>query len=504
MRPCRPSRPPAPSPLPLLLALLPLVVITVPAAGQVVPTRVSPVVRADLLEILPSRGMGMGGISIAIRDTVGDAWSNPAAAARLTGTRVFGAPVAYDVTRGAGEGAAVVAGAMSRRGPWFAAGAFALQDVEPGQAIPRFPGPLRLEAGASAVDLLGTEPSGTGAHGFALLGRAFGGVSVGGSVVAERRHAVDGIGLLYGDSDGLEAAGHVATFRVGVLAESADGSSLEAVAVHARTRMTHDVVYADFTWDPETQILAMSPREERNAEASNVWGLRLSHQRPLGGGWRLGWLATGNIADYPRLPLYDAPRDGITDLAGARAEAQAYELGVGVVREAGTIVLGADVVYEPIRSRIEGTDGAATTVVNRIRWHNAVVRGGIGRAWQPRGAEHTLDARVGFSARRLDYRLAQFDHRQQAGRDEHRSWLEWSPTWGGGIGIGAFALRYTGSVLRGTERPVPPTQSFGRCFDVCVLDVVGPWPFPSPSLEPREVSVLTHRLFLSYALGGAR
>lgn len=477
--------------------------LAAPAAGQVLPTRVVPISRADDVDMLPSRGLAMGGVGIAFRDTLADLWSNPAAGLRLSGAYAFGSPAGYEASRRTGEGGAVPVGVVGRRGAWFGAGALALQSVEPGRPGGGSSVPVLLDGGGSGAAGLGAAPSEESVYAFALLGRSWDGLAVGASVVAARRHAVDGIGLLYGESAGLDAAGDVATFRLGVLGEWSDGRSLEAVAAHSRTRMAHELVYADFTWDPETQFQTMTPRSERNAEEADVWALRVVHQRPLGDGWRIGWRATANLASYPTLPRYDAPRDGVTDLAGGSAEARAYELGVGFVRESGPVTLGADVAYEPIRSRVRGEEGGSTTVANRIRYSNGSVRLGAAREFRPEGAKHAVDVRVGLAARLVDYRLAQFDHRQGAGRDEHRTWMEWTPTWGGGIRFAAFEVRYHGSVLHGTERP-GAGPDFSGCIDFCLAEpAIAPWPAGS-LMEPRDVTVSSHQLFVSYTLGGAR
>ncbi|HUG41646.1 MAG TPA: hypothetical protein VMM12_14250 [Longimicrobiales bacterium] len=486
------------------VATLSLALLAGPAAGQVIPIRTPPIVRADGFELLPSARLGMGGVSIAFQDTLGDPWSNPATGARVRGARVFGSAIAYGVSDRAGGGTALPVGAIAGSGQWFAAGALAIQSVEPGR-VGGFTDPV-LEAGGEGRER-DARPSRESMYAYALLGRSWPerGLSVGGSVVAARRHAVDGIGLLYGESERVEATGAVATYRLGLLGEWSGARSFEAVAVHSRTRMTHDVLYADWFWDPDTQFPAWEPREERNADEADVWGLQVVHARPLTAGWRIGFLGTANRVVYPGVPRYDAPSDGVTDVEGGRGEAHAYNLGVGVAGDAGLMRLGLDLVYEPILSRIRGEDAAGTTVDNRMRYSNGIVRIGAGREWRSEGGPSVVDARLGVSARLVDYRLAQFDHRQAAGRNEHARWVEWGPAWGGGIRLGDVEVRYYASMLQGTERPLAWAPQFVDCNDVCLASVaILPGPAPDDRVDTRAVTVVTQQVFVSVPLGGVR
>ena len=493
-----------------MVALAPVAVLVLaatPAAAQVIPDRVAPLVRADGFELLPSRQLGMGGVSIALGDTFGDPWSNPASAARITGARVFGSPIAYGVSARAGGGGALPVGVIGRSGPWFGAGAVALQTVQPGGTEP-FTGPV-LEEAPPLIEG-GLEPARGSMYGFALLGRSWPerGLSLGASVVGARRHAVDGIGLLYADSHGLESSGVAATFRLGLLGEASDGRSFEAVAVHSRTRMVHDVTYAEWLWDPEAQMPTMTPREERNAEDADVWGLQLLHARPIAPGWRIGWLVTANLASHPAVPRYDNPRNGVTDIAAGRGETRAWNIGVGVARDDGPVSIGADLVYEPIRSLIRGEDGTGPTIENRIHYSNGIARIGAAREWRLARGLGVADARLGLAARLVDYRLAQVDHRQEAGRDEHRRWVEWSPTWGGGLRLGDVMVRYHASILYGTERPGVSTPRFHPCDECFFAEPAESAPLPGRvpggALEPVAVTVVTQQLFVSVRVGGAR
>src|SRR5207244_6019830 len=72
--------------------------------------------------------------------------------------------------------------------------------------------------------------------------------------------------------------------------------SREAVALPDRFGMTGDVTCLDSFWDPGTQRVRQRARVEHELDRTNTWGLHLQYERPLGAsGWRVGWLATGNL-----------------------------------------------------------------------------------------------------------------------------------------------------------------------------------------------------------------
>lgn len=483
---------------PATLSLALIAVLAAPAAGQVIPIRTAPLVRADGFDVLPSRHLGMGGVSIALRDTLGDPSSNPATAARVVGTRVFGSPVAYGVTGTAGGGGALPAGVIGRSGAWFGAGALAVQTVQPGRMGGFGGGPLP-EAGE--------EPSRGSAYGFALLGRSWPdrGLSIGGSVLGARRGAVDGIGLLFGESERVASSGTMAAFRLGVLQEWSGGRSLEAVAVHSRTRMRHDVTYADIFWDPEMQQPIASPREERYADEADVWGVHVVHVRPLTPGWRIGLVATGNRVEYPTIPRYDLPRNGITNIASGEGEAHAYNVGVGVARDGGPVRLGVDLVYEPIWTRLRGEARTGAALENRIRFTNAVLRAGAGREWRLGDAGSAVEARVGVATRLVTYRLTQLEDAQAAVRGHEDAWVEWTPTWGTGFRLGDVEIRYHGSIAYGTSRPGGSTPQPGPCGGgFCVaLDALSipPGPAAADRTAHGPVRVVTQQFLISVPVG---
>src|SRR5206468_12559567 len=90
-----------------------------------------PLVPADQFDIFPSLTLAMGGVSIAVPDTLHDPFVNPAKGARLRAARFFSAPTFYSVSHDAGAGRTLPLGVLSTAGTWSGGLAPALQQVEP-------------------------------------------------------------------------------------------------------------------------------------------------------------------------------------------------------------------------------------------------------------------------------------------------------------------------------------------------------------------------------------
>src|SRR6059058_1004628 len=69
------------------------------APAQSIPIQTVPLVPADQFDIFPSYTLAMGGVSIAVSDTLHDPFVNPAKDARLRAARFFSSPTFYSVGR---------------------------------------------------------------------------------------------------------------------------------------------------------------------------------------------------------------------------------------------------------------------------------------------------------------------------------------------------------------------------------------------------------------------
>src|SRR3989454_1889352 len=81
-----------------------LLTIAGTAPAQSIPIQTVPLVPADQFDIFPSYTLAMGGVSIALSDTLHDPFVNPAKGARIRAARFFSSPTLYHVSRDAGAG----------------------------------------------------------------------------------------------------------------------------------------------------------------------------------------------------------------------------------------------------------------------------------------------------------------------------------------------------------------------------------------------------------------
>src|SRR3989475_2153912 len=116
---------------------------------------------------------------------------------------------------------------------------------------------------------------------------------------------------LYPGSRRVDQSGETFDARLGVLKEWAGDRSFEAIVLHERFRMTHEVTFLDVFWDPGTQQFFQSSRLERNRDFSKRWGVQVKYERPLAASeWRIGWLATFNRISQPNTPRSEERRVG--------------------------------------------------------------------------------------------------------------------------------------------------------------------------------------------------
>lgn len=479
-------------------------------SAQLISIRTVPVSQSHQFEVFPSRTLAMGGLAIAVRDTFLDPFSNPATGTRVGAARLATSPFVYDVSSQAGAGRALPFGVLGRRGLWFGGVSLALQqvDLSARDQVLRVPAPVPCPAcGDAGIDRTTADRSRGNAYAVALVGRALpeAGVSVAGSVRWASLRAVDGVDLLYAGSQEVQQRGHVFDVRVGVVKEWKGDRSLEAVVVHNRFANTHDVLYLDTFWDPGGGEFAVRPRLEQNFDRTRTWGLHVEYERPLVvERWRVGWLATVNRMDHPKIPNYELmniPRDP--------GYSTAFNVGMGLARSADGSTFGFEFVYEPIWSHTwaDAAEPVTTrlgdviprggmTIENRFRFSNAMFRMGVDRqvALEEPGAK--LGFQFGLALRNIHYRLAQQNHVEASSRRQEEQWMEWTPTWGVSARFPDLEVRYRGAYIGGTGRPgVAPSGRQG------VLDLASGGSnllvAPSGPLTLTEVRVITHQIVVS-------
>ena len=107
------------------LAVLILPVVS-PARAQLIPIKTIPIAQGDQFQIFPSNNLGLGGVSIALADSIGDPFANPATTARLQASRFFTTPTVYGISGHAGGGRSLPFAMLARRASWYGGLALAL------------------------------------------------------------------------------------------------------------------------------------------------------------------------------------------------------------------------------------------------------------------------------------------------------------------------------------------------------------------------------------------
>jgi hypothetical protein len=298
---------------------------------------------------------------------------------------------------------------------------------------------------------------------FGMLGHSFGApkLSLAGSIFWSRLGGVDGVEQLYPDSRSLEELGDAVDLRFGMLKEWNGDRSVEAVLVHNRYAMAHDVSFMDNFWDPGTRSTKSRMRFQHDAERTHTSGLHLAYTQPLAdSGWRIGALFTGNRTTQPTVPT------GTMTLARDPGASSAYNIGVGVARSRGQEAFGVDAIYEPIWSRTTNVDRIEN---DKFHFSNVVLRAGVSRAFDLVSPDNSLRLQAGVQVRAIQSRLDQIDSTQSFVRS-HNSWNEWTHSWGASFRTGQFEMRYLWRMKSGTGRPgVQNTFGRGGCFDICIL-----------------------------------
>ena len=482
---------------------------TMGASAQVIPIKTAPVATGSQFQLHPSHARGMGGVHLAVDDTLGDAFVNPATAARLDGTWAYSAPTHYTITGRDGGARTLSMGVLVDRGPWFGGIAGALQQLSSGASrSPRvgFPCPrcftTTVRSSSITVRPL-PEQSAQNQYVTLLAGRE---VSDQWALAAKVHwaglQAMEGVDLMYPGNLGLRQDGYRFDARVGLLREWND-RSLRILLLHNRVDMQHDVREA-FVALPTYDRPVLDTRWNRHYDRTNTWGLHLAYDRPLrAGGWRLGTVLTANRKGHPKIPNYDLmniPRDPGTSWAS--------RLGIGVSHADEHTTIGADLLVAPMVSetwanaqmRIERPEGGVIqagerTVVNDFIFANTTLRTGL------RHRRDWWELQAGVEVHTIRYWLTQRDRVERTTRDQYEDWSEWTLTWGGSLDWGLVTLRYTGDLTLGTGRPGVRAPGFnlrGAEFAVASDVVVA----PRGALGVQERRVFTHQVSLTVPIPG--
>ena len=80
-----------------------------------------PVASGDQFLFFPSQNLAMGGVGLALADTLGDPFSNPATGSRISESVFFASPTFYGISDRNGSGRSLPLGALFTSGDGSAA-----------------------------------------------------------------------------------------------------------------------------------------------------------------------------------------------------------------------------------------------------------------------------------------------------------------------------------------------------------------------------------------------
>ena len=506
------------------VAALALATLT-PAAlsAQLIQIKTLPIADGDQWRIFPSANAPLADLSIALADSLLDPFVNPAKGSRLPDRGLFfGSPTFYSVSQNAGGGRTLPLGGVFRFGSMFGGFALALQELDTirgnGQVFfPPVAAPVATDPAvpATTTSVTPTAPSRENRFAFASLGRSFAnrGLSVAGSVLWSGLRNIDGVDLLYTGSQGVNQHGGALDARLGLTKEwatSRGARTAEAILLHNRFDMAQDVTWADQVFDPNTRAFLSRPRIDHNLDKTNTWGLHLGYSQPLAdSGWRVGAIATTNLASHPKLPDYQIAQ--VMVIPWDPGHTAAYDLGLGVSKSRGPTTLGVEAIFEPISTHTWGEahgptqsasgaaipDGAKTTE-NHFRFSNAILRAGAGHDLRI-SSDQAIRLQAGVALRSISYGLDQTDHVAETSRHQDEHWVEWTRTWGLSFRFSDLEMRYAGRTVTGTGRP-GVAQNGGVVFAAADALTSNFLAAPAGPLTLTDVRVTTHQFSISVPL----
>ncbi len=459
-----------------------------------------PIATGDQFFFVPTRGVGMGGLAAAIRDTLADPWSNPAAGGRLDGLTLFAAPTGYTISDDIGAGFTLAAGGLGRSGDWFGGITFAIQQLENPNANPFFFDVGQREGFID--DALGND------YVQLFAGRRLNDrTAIGASFYHAGLSAVEGVSQLYAGNAGLHQEGDLTDWRAGLTHELSNGSTLEAVVVHSRFNMLHEV--RTIEWIFQTQLGRPTPMTsfEENLDRTRTTGFQVGWQTPLADTTATFGLAlTANRKSHPKIPNYrvaNIPRDP--------GNSTAFALSAGLSRQNGPSTVGMEVVWNPARSHTWAEAEAPTpvpgggviptggrTVENWFRFSNLAAITGYERD------NGGFAFRFGIGATFYRYRLKQTRWVEQTTRRSRESWFEWSPAWGITARPQGLAIHYTGRL---TAKGFPDIFG-GRDFAIADSPGLGSGvdflPAVTQPVRLDDFATWTHQLAITVPIGGKR
>jgi len=481
-------------------------------SAQGIHIRTVPVIAANQSEFYLSLARGMGNLSIAFDDPLGDPFINPAKASRIRGATIFSSPTRNSWSNENGRFVITPSGSSKylgtsmnsipfggffQMGKTYAGGLVAYQGYSSKRSTPVAGWEFSLPSIRNDI--------GSNTYMFGLFGVRFpeSGVSIAGSISSANYEALDGVNLLYPGSYDIKQSGWSREYKLGIMAELSDVDQLEFVAAQNVFKARHEVTYPVLPWfDPMPVI---QTRSELNRDESKGWILHGGYKRRIDDRWKIGAIVTVNWKEHPKIPTYDLggiPRDPGTSIA--------YNIGIGAVRYGQRSTWGLEYIYEPITSYTWAEAGEGNsipgsqplppnfrTVENFFDFSNHILRVGL----HAKTKYDWLESRFGVQLHFYNYDLNQNDNIIRTSRFFSHDWLEATLSGGLNVKFSNVELMYTlqvilGNGMVGTDR----TWLFDRnifAASASTNDFLIP---PSGSLVIDKIPLLTHQITFVYRL----
>jgi hypothetical protein len=480
------------------LRILPLILL-VPTdiAAQHIALKTVPIPTGEQFLVLPSRNLGMGGVSVAFDDPLADPFANPARGVLMTQFQLLALPTIYGEASESVGGRTLPIAALVPGRRVFGAVAFALQQVDNPD---RFGWNPVLGSENVIQDNSSSNVYVQGSLGVKLNART----AIGASLYHADLDAVDAVNLLYGRSVAINQNGSMTEARLALTHDFGEDRRLDAIVLRNNVDMTHDVMYQEWIWNPVDPVPPRAPTvrmwSELNEDRTETWGGHVRYTMPLGtDGARFGAVATANTKSHPKIPNYN-----IVNIPRDPGNSTAFSLGVGLSKQTGLSAFAVELLYEPGRSHtwayadtiIPTPAGALApgdkTIDNQFRFGSWNLAVGLEREGEKTGFQ------LGLRLRNYRYNLEQQNFLTATERETDENWVEWSPTWSGVVKFDEFELRYSG---RFTAKGWPDNNGCGL-FGCAVEDVMQPGgpDFVIGPTEPvmlPEFRVTTHRIMVS-------
>lgn len=476
--------------------------------AQGIHIRTIPVITANQAEFYLSLARGMGNLSIAFDDPLGDPFINPAKASRIQGVTIFSSPTRNNWSNENGRPvftssgsskylgtsmSSIPFGGFFNMGKAYAGGLVAYQGYSSKRSTP-LPG-WEISSPAIRNDI------GSNTYVFGLFGIKFpeSKVSIAGSVSWADYNALDGVNLLYPGSYNIKQSGWFREYKLGILAELTDMDQLEFVAARDVFKASHEVTYPILSYLIEPAPVTQT-RSELNRDESKGWILHGGYKRRIDDRWKIGAIVTANWKDHPKIPNYDLasiPRDPGTSIA--------YNIGIGVANYGQRSTWGFEYIYEPITSYTwaeAGEDGSTSgsqplpadfkTVENFFDFSNHILRVGLQSKTNCDWLEHRLGVQLHF----YKYDLNQHQNIIRTSRFVSQDWLEATLSGGLNFKFSNVELMYTlqvvlGNGMVGINGPWMDTfASSARANDYLIA--------PSGSLVIDKIPLVTHQITFVY------